>query len=174
MNQIVNLWPFAALGLGIFLVIFAGSMAMPASTNLVRFVARTAGWFTIIVFVISITGTWFRITPPFYVPWILWHWIINGVLTFFIFKYDKRNSKIKDMWRINSEWLFVMSLMGGGFGAWLGRNAAKHKTNYKEEGCFIYFNWAMLVLNILLWVGLYLWQIWRETFLGTGVFAVPR
>lgn len=93
-------------------------------------------------------------------PWCwaaVWLLVIN-LVTFFIFGIDKWKAKRKEhketVRRVPEKTLFLLAALGGSVGALLGMKVWHHKTLHKSFRCGIP---AILILQILLPLGLYLW-----------------
>lgn len=71
--------------------------------------------------------------------------VIN-VVTFFMYGIDKRKAK-KSKWRISEAALFMMAVLGGSIGAWLGMKVWHHKTLHKK---FRYGIPLILIVQIVL------------------------
>ncbi|MCT4584843.1 MAG: DUF1294 domain-containing protein [Peptostreptococcaceae bacterium] len=73
--------------------------------------------------------------------------IIINVVAFFVVKSDKRKA-IKNKFRISEKNLFLISILGGSIGFYIGMNYFRHKTNKTKFKIGIPF--LMLVQIILL------------------------
>ena len=89
----------------------------------------------------------------------LWAWLvlINAV-TLVVYGVDKLLSKIKvkhpSVHRVPEKKLFLLALVGGGLGAWLGMLIFRHKTQHKS---FRFGIPLILIVWIALVVGLYVY-----------------
>ena len=70
--------------------------------------------------------------------------IAINILTFIIFSIDKANAR-KKAWRISEATLFLLVIVGGSIGGWLGMNVWRHKTKHAK---FKYGVPAILALQI--------------------------
>ena len=70
--------------------------------------------------------------------------IAINILTFIIFGIDKANAR-KKAWRISEATLFLLVIVGGSIGSWLGLNVWRHKTKHAK---FKYGVPAILALQI--------------------------
>ena len=57
--------------------------------------------------------------------------IAINILTFIIFGIDKMYAR-KKAWRIPEATLFLLVIMGGSIGGWVGMNAWRHKTKHAK------------------------------------------
>lgn len=55
--------------------------------------------------------------------------LLTNLITFITFGIDKSKAK-KHAWRIPEKTLFLLALLGGGIGAWLGMYTFHHKTKH--------------------------------------------
>ncbi len=100
-------------------------------------------------------------------PWVLlacWLVLIN-LITFFVFGFDKLQAKRKmkkdTIRRVPEKTLFILSLLGGSVGAWIGMKVWHHKTLHKTFRFGIPF---ILAIQILIPFGLWLyWNVIRNT-----------
>ena len=87
-------------------------------------------------------------------PWI---WVLIGYLilvnliAFTVFGADKLKAK-KNAWRVPEATLFLLALLGGGLGAFLGMKVFHHKTKHWYFQVFI-----PLILVAEIAGGVYLW-----------------
>ena len=93
-------------------------------------------------------------------PWgllAIWLVLIN-LVTFFVFGLDKLKAKRKvnkeSVRRVPEKTLFLLAAMGGSIGALLGMKVWHHKTLHRSFRIGIP---AILVLQIILPLGLWLW-----------------
>ena len=91
---------------------------------------------------------------------LLWQWLaVMNLVTFCVFGVDKwkakRKAKNEAVRRVPEKTLFVLSILGGSVGALLGMRVFHHKTLHKS---FCYGIPAILVLQILLSLGIWLWR----------------
>ncbi len=56
---------------------------------------------------------------------------VMSLVTFIVFGADKYRAK-KDLWRIRERTLFILALLGGGVGAYLGMKVFHHKTLHRQ------------------------------------------
>ena len=63
--------------------------------------------------------------------WIILVYAVMSLLAFAAFGIDKYKAK-KDRWRIRERTLFILALLGGGVGAFLGMKVFHHKTLHKQ------------------------------------------
>ena len=70
--------------------------------------------------------------------------IATNILTFIIFGIDKMYAR-KKAWRISEATLFLLVIVGGSIGGWLGMNVWRHKTKHAK---FKYGVPAILALQI--------------------------
>jgi len=70
--------------------------------------------------------------------------IIINIITFILYGIDKFKAK-RGMYRISEKNLFILSILGGGIGAFLGMKLFKHKTRK------ISF-WIVNILFIIIWI----------------------
>lgn len=78
--------------------------------------------------------------------------LMNGI-TFAVYGMDKAKAK-KHAWRIPESTLFILAILGGSVGAWLGMQVFRHKTKHLK---FVIGVPAILVVQAA--VGIYVW--WR-------------
>ena len=87
-------------------------------------------------------------------PW-LWvlirYLILVNVIAFTVFGADKIKAR-KQKWRIPEKTLFLLALLGGGLGAFLGMHMFHHKTKHWYFQVFI-----PLILVLEIAAGVYLW-----------------
>lgn len=55
--------------------------------------------------------------------------VIINIIGFLIMGIDKRKA-VKNLWRIPEKTFFIISLLGGGLGSWLGMYTFRHKTKH--------------------------------------------
>ena len=81
-----------------------------------------------------------------------WFFIVFNFFCFLLIGYDKRRA-LKGLSRIREKTIFVMALIGGATGVYLGMKTFRHKT---KKPVFI---WGMPVLLILNFAGFYLFLV---------------
>ncbi len=69
--------------------------------------------------------------------------MIINLITYFLYSYDKRQSKTRNARRISEKCLLTLSLIGGGLGGYLAMIFKHHKTKH----------WYFTITNILSIVG---------------------
>lgn len=52
-----------------------------------------------------------------------------NVLAFLVFGYDKQQAR-KKRWRVPEKTLFLLAMLGGSIGAWIGMQTFRHKTKH--------------------------------------------
>ena len=72
--------------------------------------------------------------------------ICINLMGFLAMGIDKERAK-RHVWRISEKTLFVIAMLGGCFGTWLGMYLFRHKT---KHGYFVLGMWAIMVLWALL------------------------
>ena len=86
-----------------------------------------------------------------------WLWVLPGYLilinmiAFTVFGADKIKAR-KGKWRVPEKTLFVLALLGGGLGAFLGMHAFHHKTRHWYFRVFI-----PLITVLEIAAGVYIW-----------------
>ena len=65
--------------------------------------------------------------------------IIINMITFFMYSYDKKLSKLKNVRRISEKTLLILSLIGGALGGYFAMILKHHKTKH----------WYFTLVNIL-------------------------
>lgn len=87
-------------------------------------------------------------------PWI-WalcaYLALLNVISFAVFGTDKRRAR-RQAWRVPEKTLFLLALLGGGLGAFLGMRVFRHKTKHWTFQLFI-----PLILALEIVAGVYLW-----------------
>ena len=79
---------------------------------------------------------------------------VMSLITFAVFGIDKYKA-ITNRWRIPERTLFLLALLGGGAGAFLGMQVFRHKTRHKQFAIGIPLIMAVQVLLLwFLWVKL--------------------
>ena len=64
--------------------------------------------------------------------WIILIYIgVMSLITFAVFGLDKAKAKMNS-WRIRERTLFILAIIGGGIGAFLGMKVFHHKTLHKQ------------------------------------------
>lgn len=101
----------------------------------------------------TINGRNWPMLGQFALPWWAGTYLVNGVLTFFVYGYDKRAAGGK-RWRVNSRTLWWLQLSGGWPGALLGQRFFDHKTSWRREFGFKMITWAMIAANVAFWIWL--------------------
>ncbi len=87
-------------------------------------------------------------------PWIyvlIGYLILVNVITFTAFGADKKKAREK-AWRVPEKTLFLLALLGGGLGAFLGMRVFHHKTKHWYFQVFI-----PLILLVEIAAGVFLW-----------------
>ena len=86
---------------------------------------------------------------------IMWlYLLVINVIGFLIMGIDKAKAK-KGAWRIPEKTFFIVSLLGGGLGSWLGMYTFRHKTKH----------WYFVVgipAIFLIELGLVLWMVFTH------------
>jgi len=83
--------------------------------------------------------------------------VLINLLGFVLMGWDKRRAK-KEAWRVPERRFFLVALMGGSIGCWLGMQKFRHKTKHTA---FVVGIPAILLFQIafFLWLyGRYVWQ----------------
>ena len=62
---------------------------------------------------------------------IAYYLIIINIVTFLVYGIDKWKAR-KAMWRVREASLFMLAVLGGSIGAWLGMKVWHHKTQHKK------------------------------------------
>lgn len=74
--------------------------------------------------------------------WILGYLVMVNLLGFILMGVDKRKA-IKHSWRISEATLFLVALIGGSLGSFIGMHFFRHKTKHW------YFVWGMPIIMII-------------------------
>jgi uncharacterized membrane protein YsdA (DUF1294 family) len=82
---------------------------------------------------------------------ILIYYLLLGLITFFIYKKDKKASK-ENTWRVSEKTLHILSLLGGWGGASIAQRTLRHKT--QKRGFKVIFILTIL-LNLIFVLVLY-------------------
>ncbi len=82
---------------------------------------------------------------------ILLYLIVINVVGLFLMGMDKRRAK-RDQWRVPEKRFFLIALIGGSLGCWLGMQCFHHKTMHKS---FTIGMPIILIIQILLLISLY-------------------
>ena len=72
--------------------------------------------------------------------------ILINLLAFFLMAWDKHRA-MHQQWRIRERTLYVIALIGGAFGIWVGMYFCRHKTKKKQ---FILSVFPMLLFQIVI------------------------
>lgn len=72
--------------------------------------------------------------------------ILINVVGFAAMAWDKKCA-IDHAWRISEKNLFIIALVGGAFGCWIGMYALRHKTRHTE---FVLGMPAILIVQVLI------------------------
>jgi uncharacterized membrane protein YsdA (DUF1294 family) len=84
--------------------------------------------------------------------YLYWIWLsIASVITFFLYGYDKTQSK-NGGWRVPERVLHWLALSGGFLGGWAGRSVFRHKT---QKGFFTFVLTVSTVIHLGLIVFLF-------------------
>ena len=93
----------------------------------------------------------------FLAAWRLWlypaYLMLMSLALFVLMGADKRRAQ-RERWRVREKTLFVLALLGGACGGWLGMRVFHHKT--KHPG-FVW-GFSLLVLAQLVLCALLLWK----------------
>jgi uncharacterized membrane protein YsdA (DUF1294 family) len=81
--------------------------------------------------------------------------ILINIIAFIFFGIDKRKA-IKNKWRIKESLLLLLSVLGGGFGSYLGMNFFHHKTQ-KPKFKFGVPIITILIYGLLIFLIVYYW-----------------
>lgn len=65
---------------------------------------------------------------PLILQLIIFYAIIINIITFFFFGFDKLRSQVQHASRVSEKTLWLLTLIGGSFGALAGMNFFRHKT----------------------------------------------
>ena len=83
---------------------------------------------------------------------IAYYLIIINIVTFLVYGIDKWKAR-KAMWRVREASLFMLAVLGGSIGAWLGMKVWHHKTQHKK---FRYGIPAIIIQLVIIGYFLYL------------------
>ena len=82
---------------------------------------------------------------------VLAYLALINLIGFIIMGVDKSKAK-KDAWRIPEKTFFIVSLLGGGLGSWIGMYAYRHKT---KHWYFVVGIPAIFFIEVILFCWLY-------------------
>ena len=89
-----------------------------------------------------------------------WLWVLIGylviinVIAFTVFGADKAKAK-RNAWRVPEKMLFLLALLGGGLGAFLGMRVFHHKTKHWSFQVFIPLILVLeIAAGVLVWLHL--------------------
>ncbi|MBQ2061754.1 MAG: DUF1294 domain-containing protein [Oscillospiraceae bacterium] len=89
-----------------------------------------------------------------------WLWVLIGylviinVIAFTVFGADKAKAK-RNAWRVPEKMLFLLALLGGGLGAFLGMRVFHHKTKHWYFQVFIPLILVLeIAAGVLVWLHL--------------------
>lgn len=83
---------------------------------------------------------------------IAYYLIIINIVTFLVYGIDKWKAR-KAMWRVREASLFMLAVLGGSIGAWLGMKVWHHKTQHKK---FRYGIPAIIIIQLVI-IGYFLY-----------------
>ena len=83
---------------------------------------------------------------------ITYYLIIINIVTFLVYGIDKWKAR-KAMWRVREASLFMLAVLGGSIGAWLGMKVWHHKTQHKK---FRYGIPAIIIIQLVI-IGYFLY-----------------
>ncbi len=77
---------------------------------------------------------------------------VMSLITFAVFGLDKIKAKTNS-WRIRERTLFILAILGGGIGAFLGMQIFRHKTQHRQ---FVIGIPVIMIIQIILLVVLWM------------------
>ena len=83
---------------------------------------------------------------------VIYYLIIINIVTFLVYGIDKWKAR-KAMWRVREASLFMLAVLGGSIGAWLGMKVWHHKTQHKK---FRYGIPAIIIIQLVI-IGYFLY-----------------
>lgn len=85
--------------------------------------------------------------------YFLIYYIVINIIAFVVMGYDKRKS-VKSEWRISEKTLFVLAMLFGSVGIYLGMTTFRHKTKHMKFKLgipiIILFNFLIFLVLILI------------------------
>lgn len=140
---------------GILFLLLIIWLLLPLGKAVVETVQRLALILTLIVAFVTIGGNSFARPGPelsgFPIPWLWLTYLVNSLITFIIYGYDKR-AAAAGKWRI-SEWaIHLMELIGGWPGGLIGQPIFKHKINWGKEFRFKVVSLMIRVVHLGYWL----------------------
>lgn len=85
--------------------------------------------------------------------YLLIYVLVMSLIAFAAFGIDKLKAKT-NAWRIPERTLFILALLGGGIGAFLGMKVFRHKTRHQQ---FVIGIPAIMVIQLIL-IGFVIWK----------------
>jgi uncharacterized membrane protein YsdA (DUF1294 family) len=83
--------------------------------------------------------------------WIVYFLVVN-LFTLFLMRVDKQKAR-KEQFRIPERTFFLLSILGGAFGTYLGMHLFRHKTKHKRFKIGIPL---LIIWNIVGWIYLFI------------------
>jgi uncharacterized membrane protein YsdA (DUF1294 family) len=88
--------------------------------------------------------------------WVVAGYLAVSVITYFVYKYDKRAAGEK-RWRAPGRTLHLLALLGGWPGALVAQSRLRHKTSWRDEFWFKLLTWLIVAAHL----GFWLWWLGR-------------
>lgn len=85
--------------------------------------------------------------------YLLIYVLVMSLIAFAAFGIDKLKAKT-NAWRIPERTLFILALLGGGIGAFLGMKVFRHKTRHQQ---FVIGIPAIMVIQLII-IGFVIWK----------------
>jgi uncharacterized membrane protein YsdA (DUF1294 family) len=82
---------------------------------------------------------------------LLFYYLILGLLTYFIYKKDKKASH-RSTWRVSEKTLHILSLLGGWTGAYLAQQTLRHKTQKRSFKVIFMLTIALNLIFLLVFI----------------------